>query len=86
MQKLLGFSKAYISSSKSFIKRSARLDCLEACDGEEAFSPLISVWAYSVHRLLNGEGPGRLSLGEKKREKYDEQKKFGEKKKIYLYI
>lgn len=66
MQKLLGFSKAYVSSSKSFIKRSARLDCLAACDGEAAFSPLISVEAYSVHRLLNGEGPGRLSLGEKK--------------------
>lgn len=66
VQKLLGFSKTQTSSSKSFIKHSAGLDSLAACNGEETISLFISVWAYSVHRLLNGTGPGALSLGEKK--------------------
>lgn len=66
MQKLLRFSKAHTSYSKSFIKHTAKLNSLAACNGEAAISPFISVWAYSVHRLLYGKGPGWLALGEKK--------------------
>lgn len=33
---------------------------------KEVMYPFISVWAYSVHGLLNGEGSGVLGLGEKK--------------------
>lgn len=86
VQKLLQFSKAHTSYSKSFIKPTARLNSLAACNTDAAISPFSSVWACSVHRLLYGERSRLVSSWRERREKYDEQKKFAEKKMIYLYI
>lgn len=66
VQKLLEFSKAHTSYSKSFTKHTAKLSSLAVCNGEAAISPFSSVWGCSVWRLLNGKGPGWLALGEKK--------------------
>lgn len=65
VQKLLEFSKAHTSYSKSFTKHTAKLNSLAACNGEAAISPFIFFWTF-MHRLLYGKGPGWLALGEKK--------------------
>lgn len=64
---------------------SARLDSLAACNGEEALSPFTSVWTYSVHRLLNGEGLGGLDLGGKKGRSMMNRRNLVKRRFIYIF-
>lgn len=74
-----------MSSLRSLIKRSARLGSLAVCDAERRNVSLhLCMGLFSAQAVKWGRSRWVRPWREK-REKYNEQKKFGEKK-IYLYI